>query len=664
MTLNKKIMKTNIYRLILLTSVLFFTKISFGQDIKINVDVDNPVFEIQPTMWGLFFEDINFAADGGLYAELIKNRSFEFPNPKTGWEFPGQNFFMSNLLFINRGEEFNNQRYARMELDEASGESSMVNTGFRGIGIKEGDEYRFSILASIPEAEEIAIHVELLDSNDETIGKTTINLKDKDWKEYEAIVTADKTDPKSKLKLSFEGKGTIEFDMVSLFPVNTWGKRENGLRADLVQLLADMKPGFFRFPGGCIVEGRDLSKRYQWKQTIGNVEDRKLNINRWNDENSRATPDYYQSYGLGFYEYFLLSEDIGAEPLPVINCGMACQFNTGELVSLENLDPYVQDALDLIEFANGPVNSEWGKIRAEMGHPQPFNMKYIGVGNEQWGAQYFERYAIFEKTINEKYPDIKIVSTSGPMSSGPFFDYAEKELKKYNADLVDEHYYSSPQWFYDNISRYDDYERNTYKIFVGEFAASSHQMASPENKNTWGCALAEAAFMTGLERNADVVYMASYAPLLAHVDAWQWTPDLIWFDNLTSYGTVSYYVQKLYSVNKGTHLLNMLTDGEPLKGSDGLYASAALDKEKNEIILKIVNSSDTKQDLDIALKTKKRLESNAQITVLSSTDLEAMNTLENSDNIIPTESVASLNKKNLKINVSPYSFTLIKIKSN
>lgn len=646
--------------ILLLIPGLCFSGIASGQNLK--VDVDHPKAKIQPTMWGLFFEDINFAADGGLYAELIKNRSFEFPNPNTGWEFPGQNFFNSSILYLNRGAENDNVRFARMQLDGKNA-PQMVNTGFRGIGLKEGEEYRFSLWASVTGESDIRLKVELMDAGDQAISEVTLKPGGEDWNKYEAVISANKTEAKGKLKITFEGKGSIDFDVVSLFPVKTWKNRENGLRADLVQLLADMKPGFFRFPGGCIVEGRDLEKRYQWKQTIGNIEDRKLNINRWNDENTRLTPDYFQSYGLGFYEYFLLCEDIGAQPVPVVNCGMACQFNTAELVPLEDLDPYIQDALDLIEFANGPAESQWGKIRADMGHPEPFGMEYIGIGNEQWGLQYFERYELFEKEILTKYPEMKIVSTSGPMASGPFFNIAEQELKKYQAALVDEHFYNRPEWFLQNVKRYDNYKRDTYKIFVGEYAAASKQMASPENKNTWECALAEAAFMTGLERNADVVSMASYAPLLAHVDAWQWTPDLIWFDNLTSYGTPSYYVQKLYSTNKGTAVIPVTEAGEALTGQNGLYASASMDEHSGEIFIKVVNSSGEVKNLSLDVSSKKSLEKTARIEKIGSANLETMNSIEKPATIVPVEETLSFSGKKLDITLSASSFYVIKLKT-
>ena len=516
------------------------------------------------------------------------------------------------------------------------------------MGVKQNVRYNFSMLASLPAESSIVLHIELITENGEKIGETSLTPKGKEWKKYEASFMASKSDPRASLRIWFEGTGIIDFDMVSLFPADTWKGRSNGLRADLVQLLADLKPGFIRFPGGCIVEGYDLSTRYQWKKTIGNVEDRQLIVNRWNTEfKHRPAPDYYQSFGLGFYEYFLLAEDIGAEPLPILNCGMACQFNSAEVVPLDQLDPYIQDALDLIEFANGTPESKWGRIRSQMGHPAPFNLKYLGIGNEQWGPQYFERYALFEKVIKARYPDINLVSGTGPQPDDDLFKSAVESLKSLNPQLVDEHYYRPPKWFRDNASRYDNYDRNSYKIFAGEFAAQSQFTTSPDNKNNWECALSEAAFMTGLERNADVVNMVSYAPLFAHVDGWQWTPDLIWFDNLKSFGTANYYVQKLFSNNKGTKVLNMLQENKPLAGQQGLYATAALDEESNEIILKMVNTTPDQKSNSIVLQTSGKVAPKASMTVLKSDNPGSINTIETPEAIIPVRQEFALKDKNL-----------------
>ncbi|RYG48296.1 MAG: alpha-L-arabinofuranosidase, partial [Chitinophagaceae bacterium] len=429
-----------------------------------------------------------------------------------------------------------------------------------------------------------------------------------------------------------------------------------------VQMLADMKPGFIRFPGGCIVEGYDLSQRYQWKKTIGPIEDRQLLINRWNFEFAhRPTPDYFQTFGLGFFEYFQLAEDIGAAPLPILNCGMACQFNSAELVPLDQLDPYVQDALDLIEFANGDINTTWGKRRAEMGHPAPFNLKFLGIGNENWGPQYVERLKIFTKAIKAKYPEIKLVNSSGTDPDGERFDLLNDELRKMNADIIDEHYYRRPEWFLENASRYDNYDRNGSKIFAGEYAAQSDKTVSIKNKNNWQTAIAEAAFMTGLERNAAVVHMASYAPLFAHSDAWQWTPDLIWVDNLSIVGTANYQIQKLYSVNKGTHTVPALLNNAAIAGQDSLYISAVIDQRTNELIVKIVNTSAIAKDLTFLLNGIKKISPQGSITVVKGDSPEAVNTLGKPNAIVPQTAPLTVKGKKLAITVQPASFSVVQI---
>ncbi len=646
--------------------LLFFIATTFKiYSQSIQIDVDKPTTKIQPTMWGIFFEDINFAADGGLYAEMVKNRSFEFDKPQMGWDIEKTVPDAFHFTVINRGSEFaQNPRYARIELNDNKSSLFMVNEGFRGMGVKENNTYHFSMLASLVDQSNITLKISLLDSTDAVIGSTTVNIEGTDWKKYEKSFVCSKTDPKAKLKLVFEGKGMVNFDMVSLFPDDTWKHRKGGLRADLVQKLADLNPGFFRFPGGCIVEGYDLENRYQWKKTVGNVEDRTLIVNRWNTQFShRPAPDYYQSFGLGFYEYFLLSEDIGAEPLPILNCGMSCQFNTAEMVPVNELEPYVQDALDLIEFANGATDTKWGKLRADMGHSEPFNLKYIGVGNEQWGPQYFERYAVFEKAIMEKYPEINIISTTGPFPDDPFFKFAQDELtNKYKAPIVDEHYYRAPQWFFDNATRYDKYDRNSYKIFAGEYAAQSVEVCSPDNTNNWQCALSEAAFMTGLERNADVVYMCSYAPLFAHVNGWQWRPDLIWFDNLNSFATPNYYVQQLYGNYGGTDLLLTTIEGKAVTGQEGLFASSVWDANTNEVIIKVVNNNKEAKSATFALNSAKKFLSKGKMTVIGSSDLEIINTIEKPENIIPVDKEIKLSGKQLKLDLNPYSFSVIRIK--
>lgn len=619
---------------------------------------------VPSTLWGIFFEDINLGADGGIYAELVKNRSFEFDTPMMGWKLLQKGEENGSLLVHNRGELSGaNSRFIRVTSKKPDGNFGFSNEGFRGMGITKGNQYDFSVLASQQDGSTVSLLVELVNAKGEKLGSATVTPAGKAWKKYKISFTASATEPKAALNIYTRGQGSVDLDMISLFPKNTWKNRPNGMRADLVQLLADMKPGFLRFPGGCIVEGRTLEERFQWKKTIGNIEDRGYLINRWNTEfKHRLTTDYYQSFGLGFFEYFQLAEDIGAEPLPILNCGMACQFNTAEVVPIENLDPYVQDALDLIEFANGSVETTWGKKRAAMGHPAPFNLKMMGVGNENWGEQYIERLKIFTKAIKAKYPDIQLVNSSGTDPSGERFDYLDRELRKMNADIIDEHYYRKPEWFLENAGRYDQYDRKGPKIFAGEYAAQSVAIASPDNKNNWQCALSEAAFMTGLERNADVITMASYAPLFAHAEGWQWTPDMIWVNNLQAYGTPNYHVQKLFSTNKGTQVVPLLLNNQTVTGQDGCYASAVLDKNTKELILKVVNASDKAQDAGFVIDGLNKLQAKGTITVLRSNKLDQVNSFENPAAISPVSKPLAVKDKKVKLILQPYSVNMVKLK--
>jgi len=641
--------------------VLFFSASVFSQR-KLTVVADKPIASVAPTMWGVFFEDINFGADGGLYAELIKNRSFEFPTALMGWRENRVNYQKGRILIINKSDNSTNSRFARITINNPEGNYSLSNEGFRGIGVHKDKQYDFSIMARTEKPTNIKIKVQLLNYAGKEIGNTMIENFSNAWKKHFFAITTTDSAQKGKLNLIFEGEGVIDIDIVSLFPHDTWKNRPGGLRNDLVQKIADLKPGFIRFPGGCIVEGKDLTNRYQWKTTIGNVTDRKLIMNRWNVEfPGRSAPDYYQSFGLGFYEYFLLAEDLGAEPLPILNCGMACQFNSGEVVAMDELQPYIDDALDLIEFANGAVNTKWGKLRNDMGHATPFNLKFLGVGNEQWEPQYIERYKIFEKAILSKYPDIKIVSGAGPYAEGEYFNYAWKELKQLKPSLIDEHYYKPPTWFYNNANRYDNYERTGPKIFAGEYAAHSKENAEAESRNNWESALAEAAFMTGLERNADIVQMCSYAPLFAHVDAWQWRPDLIWFDNLNTVATPNYYVQKLFSTNKGTEVVAITENEKPVAGKDSLYCSTVIDKQKSELVIKIVNISSVSQIIELNLIGIKLAKTDAVSQTLAANDLYSYNKLSEMNKLKPEEKKFPVKTNKFNQSLPAYSVTVLKI---
>lgn len=634
--------------------------------LELDVDASNTITKIQPTMYGIFFEDINFAADGGLYAEMVKNRSFEFESRLMGWKQPNSDTHTFNqqsgiATIIHTAENKTNKNFARFTINHDQG-YEIINEGFRGMGVKKDARYNLTLKAANHDGAIKKILVQFIDKDKKVLGETSITPNSNEWKSYSAQLLAKSTEAKAQLKISFVGNGTIDLDMISLFPEETWKNRKGGLRKDLVQLLYDLKPGFLRFPGGCIVEGRTLAERYQWKKTIGNVEDRESMVNRWNMEFAhKPAPDYFQSFGLGFFEYFQLSEDIGASPLPILSCGIACQFNTGELVPVAELDPYVQDALDLIEFANGDINTNWGKLRADMGHPKPFNLKMIGVGNEQWGYQYIERFKVFQAAIKSKHPEIEIVSGAGPFPEGPHFEYAQAELKKLKAELVDEHYYKDPKWFRDNATRYDKYDRSGPKIFAGEYAAQSVATVSPDNKNNWETAFSEAAFMTGLERNADVVTLTSYAPLLAHVDAWQWTPDLIWFNNLESYGSANYYVQKLFANNKGTDLIAITYQGNPVTGQNNLFASATKDSNSKELIIKLVNTDAKPQSLSLNLNGV-NLAGTGKLISLTSPKLDDLNSFESPKNIYPIEKKLSAKGGKVHVDASAYSVNVLTLK--
>lgn len=638
-----------------------------AQTNELVIQAGKPGAEIQPTMYGLFFEDINYAADGGLYAELVKNRSFEFPQHFMGWKTFGK------VSLKDDGPFERNPHYVRLAYaGHPHKQTGLDNEGFFGIGIKKGAEYRFSVWARVAEGETPAkIRVELADTKSmgeqQAFATADVTVDSREWKKYQVILKPEMTNPKAILRVFLASRQTVDLEHISLFPVDTWQGHENGLRKDLAQALADIKPGVFRFPGGCIVEGTDIASRYDWKKSVGMVENRPLNENRWQYTfPHRFFPDYYQSYGLGFYEFFQLSEEIGAEPLPVLSCGLACQFQNPNMdahVPLCDLDSYIQDALDLIEFANGAVDTPWGKVRADMGHPAPFNLKFIGIGNEQWGKEYPEHLEPFVKAIRKKYPDIKIVGSSGPNSEGEQFDYLWPEMKRLKADLVDEHFYRPEAWFLSQGARYDNYDRKGPKVFAGEYACHG----KGKKWNHFHASLLEAAFMTGLERNADVVHMATYAPLFAHVEGWQWRPDMIWFDNLNSVRTVSYYVQQLFATHKGTNVLSLTMNKKPVTGAEGqngLFASAVCDKNKNEIIVKVANTSDKKQPLSLIFNglKKKGVLSGARCIKLSSADMDKDNTIENPLAIIPQETSLDVDGHTLNVDLEPATFAVYILK--
>jgi alpha-L-arabinofuranosidase len=530
---------------------------------------------IDDTMYGAFFEDINYAADGGLYAELVRNRSFEFLpvdnssyNGLTGWTTSGS----GTAAAVNDSARLNDRNRTYLRLRPAgSGAFGVVNAGYNsGIAVRKGELYDFSVWARSDVAGGTPLTIGLQTADGTALAATkTVTVRGDSWTKYTATLPATTTSDAGRLSVLATGAGTIRLDMVSLFPRHTFHDRTNGLRADLAEKIAALHPGFLRFPGGCLVNtgshyGYDASsgyaraRSYQWKDTVGPVEARSTNANFWG---------YNQSYGLGYYEYFQFAEDIGAKPLPVVpalvtGCGQNKATDDPAL-----LKRHIQDTLDLIEFANGPATSTWGRVRAEMGHPKPFGLTMVAVGNEEnLPDAYFANYLQFRAAIKAKYPAMTVISNSGPDDQGSTFDNLWAKNKAAGSDMVDEHYYNSPAWFLQNNKRYDSYDRSGPKVFLGEYASLDAKFAN---------SLSEAAYMTGLERNADVVKMASYAPLLANIDNVQWRPDMIWFDNDESWGTTSYQMQKLFMNNVGDRVLPSTVSGKvaqptPIPGRIGL----------------------------------------------------------------------------------------------
>ncbi|HEX2855209.1 MAG TPA: alpha-L-arabinofuranosidase C-terminal domain-containing protein [Opitutaceae bacterium] len=645
---------------LLLPALLLVASVAPLRAATVTVAVDKPGAPVNAAMWGVFFEDINFGADGGLYAEMVKNRGFEFPEALMGWAKISPSNARGELTVRNDAPfEAKNSHYVRLQ-SEGTAPFGLSNEGFRGMGVRKGEAYNFSAhiraIAGAPK-----LKIQLYGGDGALLDSVDISGLSADWKKQAATLRPNDTDLKAHLLVLVEGKGTVDLDFVSLFPEKTWKNRAGGLRADMVQALADLKPGFLRFPGGCIVEGSTLDKRYQWKNTIGPVEQRPLLINRWNYEFvHRPAPDYYQSFGLGFFEYFQLCEDIGAQPMPILNCGMACQFNSSELCPIEDLGIYIQDAIDLIEFANGPVTSTWGARRAALGHPEPFNMKLLGVGNEQWGPQYVERFAKFAAVLKAKHPEIALIAAVGPSPEDDRFKFLSEKMREHKADIVDEHSYAKPEWFFNAATRYDAYDRSGPKVFMGEYAAQSVAVVSVKNRNNFECALSEAAFLTGLERNADVVRMASYAPLFAHVEAWQWTPNLMWTDNIRTLRTANYHVQSLFSRNRGDRIapvtLSQLSGDEAKR----FFASSVLDSATGEVVVKLVNATASVSKSTVDLAGAKTLKPGT-LTVLHSENLGAINTFEQPDLVAPRESAFAPASAKFEVTLPANSLTVIRL---
>ncbi|TDC82540.1 alpha-N-arabinofuranosidase [Micromonospora sp. KC606] len=547
----------------------------------VTVDPAAPGVAISDSHYGVFFEDINYAADGGLYAELVRNRSFEFLpkdhasfNGMTAWAPSATDGGAGTATTVDDAHRLNDRNRAHLRLDLSNvggGRYGVTNAGWnRGVALTAGARYDFSVWARTDSARGTPLSVTLHDAAGEPLATSlTVIVRGDTWTQYRGTLRAARTTDAARLSIRGAGTGTLRLDMVSLFPRDTFRGRPNGLRRDLAEKIAALRPGFVRFPGGCLVNTNSMAgydaasnweraRSYQWKDTVGPVETRATNANFWG---------YNQSYGLGYFEYFQFAEDIGAMPLPVVpalvtGCGQNRATNDEAL-----LRRHIQDTLDLIEFATGPATSTWGGLRASMGHPEPFRLTHLAVGNEEnLPDAYFANFEKFRAAIKAAHPEITVIGNSGPDDQGATFDRLWELNRAAGVEMVDEHYYNSPAWFLQNNTRYDAYDRNGPKVFLGEYASQDNKLFN---------ALAEASYMTGLERNADVVRMAAYAPLLANIDHVQWRPDLIWFDNDESWGSTSYQVQKLFMNNVGDRTVPSRVTG-PTAGPTAITGAIGL----------------------------------------------------------------------------------------
>lgn len=571
---------------------------------------------ISPDLFGIFFEDISYAADGGLYAELIQNRSFEYTgsdhrgwNPMTAWEYTPKGFAYGKISVETKSPlNENNPHYVVLDIQDAGKEGlGITNYGFNGIPVKEGEQYDVSLFANKLTGNAMPVTVSLRNKKGDIYGETTFDIKDKNWQKYAGSITVNKSDDSACLVIIAKGIGELAIDQVSLFPKHTFKSRQNGMRVDLGQAIADLHPKFMRFPGGCLVHGDGIANIYNWKNTIGPLEARVDQRNIWN---------YHQSVGLGYFEYFQFCEDIGAKPVPILAAAVSCQNSGGTWaiggtgqkgIPMQDMQAYIQDVLDLIEYANGPATSAWGAKRAAAGHPEPFHLQYLGIGNEDKMTPGFEeRFTMIYNVVKAKHPEITVIGTAGPFSEGEDYEKGWEIVNKLKVPVVDEHYYNDPEWFLKNNLRYDKYDRKKAKVYVGEYASKGNKFIN---------AISEAAYMTSLERNGDVVHMASYAPLLAKKGNTNWNPDLIYFDNTGVYPTVNYYVQQLFSSNTGDVYISDVVTFERKKDST-LAASCVKDTKTGDIIVKLVNAGGTDAKINVNLKALGALQSKANVTIL------------------------------------------------
>lgn len=600
---------------------------------------------------GIFFEDISYGADGGLYGELIQNRDFEYSaadrggwHSLTAWELKGEGSTVA--IGTERPIHANNCHYATLSTSAVG--ATLENGGYDGIALKAGDLYDLSLMARKASGKSGKLLISLVGEEGETLASKSITVGNAEWKTLKATLKATKDAPKARLVIAPQTTGAVDIDMVSLFPRNTFKNRKNGLRADLAQVIADMKPKFVRFPGGCAAHGDGLDNMYLWKRSIGKLEERQHMPNIWN---------YHQTLGLGYYEYFLFCEDIGAEPLPVIPAAVPCQNSShgghGQQggVPMDEMDAFIQDILDLIEWANGDAKTtKWGRVRAEAGHPKPFNLKYIGIGNEDLISNTFtERFNMIYDAVRAKHPEIIICGTVGPFYEGSDYEWGWKLAKEKEIPMVDEHYYVSPGWYIHNQDYYDHYDRNASEVYLGEYAC--HIAGRHNNIET---ALCEALHLTNVERNADIVRMTSYAPLLARHGHTNWNPDMIYFNSSRIDLTPGYYTQKIFGNNSGDQYITGKLSVESRRDDvrKRISTSTVYDSATGDLIIKFVNLLPVAVTTAVEVTDCDALSTTATCTVLTGKPADRT--------AVPTESTIEVAPQ-FSYEMPAYSFTTIRI---
>ncbi len=636
--------------------VLGLVSVPFAGAASLEIDLGSKGKEISPDLVGIFYEDLNYAADGGLYAELVQNRSFEYSateqahwGPFSFWDLVKRGEGEGHLgLGDMRPVHANNPHYLLLNVDVAGEGVGIANEGFDQIPVEAGKSYEFSFWAyqaymgkkwgGDPEEENEAMPMRVLLENEagEVLAEAGFEVQGREWKQRSATLQPTASTDKARLVLIAEKAGGLAIDMVSLFPHDTFKGRKNGLRKDLAQTIANLEPKFMRFPGGCLVHGQGIHQYYDWKDSVGPLEQRKAFRNSWG---------YHQTLGLGYFEFFQFSEDMNAIPIPVVSAGVCCQHagdspgRGQEGLPLEEMPAYIQDVLDLIEWANGPADSKWGSVRAAAGHPEPFGLKYLGVGNEDEISTIFKvRFKMISDAIAERYPDIIVVGTVGPFPAGEDYDKGWDYTRELDLDIVDEHFYVSPQWFWDNQSRYDAYDRGSAEVYIGEYAA--HE---PDRGNTLRSAIAEAAGLTSFERNGDIVRFASYAPMLSRRGHTQWRPDMIYFDATNVYPSLNYEVQRLFSVNGGDTALEF--EFAELEPGTKLVASVVRDSQSGDLIVKVVNGESQELSATIDLSSGKKRKYDLAAVVFGAEDPDLVNQDGEPASVVPVEDNAVVKAK-------------------